>query len=471
MESKDADKRAKLVDRLMASPGYVRHQANEFDTLLATPGGGGKRNPGGSMRDYLLRIIQANRPWDQVFRDLILADEKEPIQKGASQFLRVRLRDMDRLTTDVSILFFGVNISCAQCHDHPLVPAWKQDHYFGLKSFFSRSFETGGHVGEREYAEVKFMTTKRVNKQAQLMFLTGKVVEDPFDKLSPEEKKKVLQNSKPARGGKRGAKGGPPPPAPPKFSARAALADLALQPEQRSFFARSIVNRLWHRLYGFGLVHPIDQMHSENSPSHPQLLDWLARDFVDHKYDTKRLIRGLVMSKAYSRSSRWEGGRFPQPKSFAVARLRALTPLQMTASMRIAMADLESLKPTAKPEELEKRIEGLENQGRGFASFIEQPRDDFQIGVGEALLFSNSDRIQQEFLGDGGDRLLGRLKTIKEPEARVELAVRSVLSRPATAEEKKVLTAYLKAREDRLSEANKQMVWALLTCSEFRFNY
>ena len=99
------------------------------------------------------------------------------------------------------------------------------------------------------------------------------------------------------------------PPPPPKFSAGPSWSRWRSQPGDREFFARAIVNRIWHRLFGRGLVMPLDQMHSANPPSHPELLAWLARDTIDHGYDLRRLIRGLVLSRAYARGSRWEGER------------------------------------------------------------------------------------------------------------------------------------------------------------------
>ena len=114
---------------------------------------------------------------------------------------------------------------------------------------------------------------------------------------------------------------------------------MSLQPDQREFFARALVNRTWYRLFGYGLVMPLDQMHSENPPSHPELLAWLARDTAEHGYDLRRLIRGLVLSKAYARSSRWESEEdAPQARLFAVARLRPLTPMQLALSLRVAAA-------------------------------------------------------------------------------------------------------------------------------------
>src|SRR6185436_5485609 len=118
-----ANKKEQLVDRLMASPAFVRQQVSELEWMLMD----GK---GGAFRDYLARAVQENRAWDQIFREVIAADATNAALKGSEQFLKSRIKDADRLANDVSVRFFGVNISCAQCHDHPLVPTWKQDHYF-----------------------------------------------------------------------------------------------------------------------------------------------------------------------------------------------------------------------------------------------------------------------------------------------------------------------------------------------------
>lgn len=75
------------------------------------------------------------------------------------------------------------------------------------------------------------------------------------------------------------------------------------------------MNQVWYRMFGHGLVMPLDQMHSENPPSHPELLAWLARDFSSHGYDIPRLIKGMVSSRVYGLSSRHEGGATPRPTS------------------------------------------------------------------------------------------------------------------------------------------------------------
>lgn len=462
--STDPNKHARLVDRLMASPAFVRHQATELDTMLMA---GSK----GSLREYLLQAAGENRPWDRIFRELLLPDQTDKAQKVAAGYLRQGLRDMDRLTADVSSTFFGVNISCAQCHDHPLVRDWKQDHFYGMKSFLNRTFINGNgngnesFLGERGYGTIRFKTTDDVEKQARLMFLTGRRVEESDAKEpSKDEQKKEKE------GLERSKKEKVPPPS-PKFSARAKLVELALAPGEREFFSRAIVNRIWYRLFGQGLVMPLDQMHSANPPSHPELLAWLARDVADHAYDLRRLIRGLVMSEAYSRSSRWDGTDQPRPSLFAVALVRPLTAMQLSTSLRLATVDPASLPLDFKSDQFEKRIQSLEESGRPLASSFATSGGDSQIGVAEALFFSNGKRISGELLGEGADRLVSRLEKTARPADVVDLAVRNVLSRPPDDVELRNLGAFLEGRTDRPDDARRQLVWVLLTDAEFRFNH
>jgi hypothetical protein len=459
VRSSDPEKRVKLVERLMNSPAFARHQAREFDAMLME----GTR---GSLAEYLTVALKENRTWDRIFRDVMLPDQKDPLGKKAGEFLRQRVRDVDQMTNAVSVIFFGVNVTCAKCHDHPLVSDWKQAHFFGMKSFLNRTFDNGGFLAERGYGEVKFQTTKGVTRTARLMFLTGKVVETPtLRSVSRDEEKKAKARFEQFRKRKE------PPPA-PEFSARAALVKLALQPEQRGFFSRSIVNRVWGRFLGRGLVHPLDQMHSANPASHPELLDWLARDMVGHGYDLRRLIRGVVLSDTYARSSRWEGDDRPAARTFGVAQVRPLTPMQLAVSLRLATTDPGQFPAGQKPDEFARRIEQLENSARGFSNEIARPTyDDFLISVDEALLFSNAERIRQEFLADGKDRLLGQLAKVKNHREGIDLLYRNVLSRPPEAEEVRLLDEYLAKRKDRPVEGYRQVLWTLLTTSEFRFNH
>jgi hypothetical protein len=462
--STDPGKTVRLVDRLLASPGYVRHQTAELDAMLMA----GDR---GSLRDYLVKAVGENRSWDRIFRELMVPDQSDPAGKVAAEFLKARVKDTDRLTADVSSTFFGVNISCAQCHDHPLVEDWKQDHFYGMKAFFDRTLLNGNAKGaflaERGFGTSRFKTTEGVERPARMMFLTGRKASEPEagrdgSKDEQKQEKERLQKAQ---------KDKVPPPS-PHFSARAKLVEMALAPEDREFFARAIVNRIWSRLFGRGLVTPLDQMHSANPPSHPELLAWLARDTAAHGYDLRRLIRGLVLSRAYSRDSRWTGSESsPRPSLFAVAVVRPLTPMQLACSLRLATADPATLAGDLKPAEVDRRIESLAEAARSMASSLGSSSGDGQIGVAEALLFSNSKRIEQELLADGDGRLVARLMKLSAPDEQIDVAVRNIFCRPPDDEEKRLLREYIERRTDRPEEACRQLVWALLTSPEFRFNH
>jgi len=451
--SKDRQKRRKLVERLMNSPEYAEHQAIVFDTFM-TGGDNG-------IRGYLEKAFRQNRSWDRIFRDVLLGDPKDPLVREAANFLRDKVRDTDQLTNDVSIVFFGVNVSCAKCHDHPLVDDWKQDHFFGMKSFFNRTFAAGKFIGERSYGEVNFKTTDGKTRNANLMFLTGTVIKEPEKKpLSSKERKKLEQQIK------RLIKQKKQPPE-PEFSRREQLVKTALKPGENRFFARSIVNRVWHQYMGYGLVMPLDQMHSSNPPSHPQLMEWLARDLIAHNYDLRRLVKGIVLSRTYSRSSRWTGKDRPSRYLFAVAEVKPLTPHQLARSLSLAAADPESFaEENLKPEDRQERITKSANASN--AGEFEQPGENFQVSADEALFFSNSEKVQKSYLNGG---LVNRLEKIDDPAEAAKTAVWSVLSRPPTDEEIKALTAYLAARKDRPKAARRQIVWSLMTSSEFRFNH
>ena len=459
VKSADADKRAKLVDRLIASPGFVRHQAALFEVMLNPEGRGGS-----GLREYLTAALKENKPWDKMFAEILLPDEGDAKLKGAAAFIRGRISDADKLTSDVSVVFFGVNVSCAQCHNHPHVKDWTQDHFYGMKAFLSRSFDNGGFLAERGYGVIKYKPTRGPERTAKMMFLTGATVEDADAKEpGPEEMKKERDALEKARTAKTA------PPA-PKFSARAKLVEIALKGENAEFFSRSIVNRIWHRFFGTGLVSPLDQMHAENAPSHPELLARLSQDTATNKYDLRRLVRGIVMSKAYSRSSRYESENRPSAKLFALAKLKPMTPLQLATALKIAATDPATFNGL-KPDEFEKRMEQIESSARGFASQIAQPTDNFQIGVSEALLFSNGDRVLKDFLTDGGGSALGRVKTITDPKEAVGFLVKTAYGRPATEQETEALVAYVEKRKGREADAYKQILWALVTASEFRFSY
>jgi Protein of unknown function (DUF1549)/Protein of unknown function (DUF1553) len=459
LHDNDPQKAIKAVDRLLASGGFVRHQGQEFATMLQVEDG--RRPTRNALQDYLEAAFADHRGWDRIFREILLPDDNDPKQRGAGEFLKARVKETDRLTIDVSTLFLGVNVSCAQCHDHPHVPAWTQDHFYGLKSFFARTVDVGGLVVEKDFGSVKYVPNKKKEKLAPVMFLTGKVVDVPgIKEPSKDEKKHEQDRLESAKKNKKA-------PAPPHFSLRAKFVETALQPGENVFFSRAIVNRLFYRFMGQGMVMPLDQMHVENPPSHPALLQWLSRDLVAHQYDLRRLMRGIVLSNAYARTSVWAGETPPEANLFAVAQIRPLAPMQLALSLEVATS---TQKPLADLKTQDNRLLDLSKNAARWAPLFPPLRPGFQVGVGEALLFANNGQLLKELLS-GPFSLVTSMRAEPDLARRAEMAIETTLSRPATASEIHAAVEYLQRREDRPEEGCQQVVWALLTSAEFRFNH
>jgi hypothetical protein len=324
-----------------------------------------------------------------------------------------------------------------------------------MKSFFSRTFENG----EREYGQVSFKPKRGDTKRAALMFISGEVMNEP-DAAEPDEdakkaEKKLLEEYKKKK---------EPLPA-PKFSRRAQLIEAALKQGESGFFARAVVNQVWARFFGQGLVMPVDQMHGQNKPSHPELLAWLARDLVRRDYDLRGLIRGLVLSDAYARDSRWDGPQRPDSTLYAVAIPRALTPRQLGTSLQMATTQSNAFTNRA---ELETTVERMEKDGN-WPNLFERPTFDFQVSVDEALMFSNGEKVEKELLNE--ERLLRDLLKISDSEKMIRAAYQQVLFRAPRPDEMAALRKYVEERSDRPADAVRQVVWAMITSTEFRFNY
>ncbi len=464
-ELPESERREAIVEHLMSLADFDFHLRNSLDELLLS-----NRPHDGEFREYLLWAVRSGRSWDQIFRDLLLARPAEGPERGAAQFVRSRVRNLDDLTNDTAMLLFGVNIACAKCHDHPLVDQWQQDHYFGMQAFFSRTFATRKNVlTERPFGEVKFKNTAGEEKVAAFTFLSGVSVEDQTIDFADDERKRLEEQ---LRKLERDEKAGYV--LFPDFSPRRELVDVALRDEEYRYFAKNIVNRTWERLMGLGLVDPPDQMHDGNLPSHPELLEWLAEHLVANRYDLRGLIRGIVMSDAYSRSSRLvTEERPPSPTTFARALTRPLTPRQLATSLLVvARGPAEFPAAERQPDIGWARFRNdLENQAGGWVREFERPTENFQVSVDEALFFSNSDRVQNDLLRDSGGSLVGRLLAIDDDRELLRQLWIRVLGREPLDDEVSTGLAWLSRDATERSDAIRSLAWAVITGPEARFNH
>lgn len=284
------DKRTLLVDRLLASPQFIRHMTTTFDVML-TERRRGKDIKQEDWLKYLFDSFAQNKPWDRLAREILAADGTEEKIRTAAKFYLDREGEPNLLTRDVGRMFFGMDLACCQCHDHPLVDTYAQSDFYGLYAFLSRGTlftdkQKTVFYAEKAEGDVKFTSVFTKQQDETRPCLPGDFeIEEPVFARGQEYNVAPADGVRPV----------------PKFSRRAILAESATSGSNRQF-NRNIANRLWAMMMGRGLVEPLDMHHLDNPPSHPELLDLLAGEIVRMKFDMRAFLRELALSRAYQRS-------------------------------------------------------------------------------------------------------------------------------------------------------------------------
>jgi hypothetical protein len=246
----------------------------------------------------------------------------------------------------------------------------------------------------------------------------------------------------------------------PVFSRREALADAVTR--DNPLLARATVNRVWALLLGRGLVHPVDLMDSKHPPSHPDLLDWLASDFEKHQFDIRRLVRSIVLSRAYQLDSRPASKTAPPDDAFARALEKPLSAEQLLRSLLLA---------TGNPVGKDGKVAGLDEADLRRA-FVRQFPDlfapEYNATLQQAMFLSNSPLLDA-LLAPRDGNLAARLNALPDDRRRVIAAFQSVQGRSPEADELKAALAYLAAHPG--EGGRKQLLWALLTSTEFMVNH
>lgn len=447
-----------LIEALLQSPEYARHMREVFDVvLLGRPKGRGET----ARRDHgwiawLEDSFRTNRPWNDMVREIILARATDAPARGASEFLYERKNNYQGMAEAVAPVAFGMQIGCAQCHNHPLSWEIEQRHYWGLVAAFNRSknvdLPSGIALSESAIGGfVQFSNLKKESQPAELAFLNGKTVPEKRPAEGEKEKDDAeLYLIPPVKEGEKGQA-----PATPKFSRREALADAVTHENPR--LARAFVNRMWQILIGRGIVNPVDQMDSRHRPSHPLLLEWLATDFERHNYDIQRLVRAIVQSRVYQLGPKSPGQTAPPANSFASALDKPLSAEQLASSILVATGNFPGT--DEKHEELRHAI------SQKFPDFMPVV---YNPSLEQALFWSNSPVID-ELLKPHENNTAARMLAEKSAEARVKMAFQAVLGREPQESEMAELKEIAFSSG---SEAGvKNLLWALLSSAEFQLNH
>jgi hypothetical protein len=331
LDSKDPQKRRKLIDELLDSPAYGQHFATIWRNLIVPRNDGTtKGQPRDVFSGWLAEQFNDDRGWDAIVRDMLLAEG--PIKDmPQSTFLMANAENFrpqaNVVAGSVARLFWGINLRCAECHNHPFAD-WKQSDFWGTAAFFGKlqftGFKGGGSPILTESAAVAVsLKSKKGQPGGPVARGSGIVIPVEAGKSAGRlVKARFLRGEEPALDEKE--------PFRPRFAAWTTGAD-------NPWFARAAVNRMWAHFFGRGLVHPLDALDTA-APSHPELMNRLTQEFVSSGFDLKHLARDIVSSKAYQRSSDPVAGNESDTTAFSHMAVKVLSPEVVYDSLTVLFA-------------------------------------------------------------------------------------------------------------------------------------
>ncbi len=460
-----ADKREKLIDRLLMSVEFPRRMTEQMHVMLME-----RRGEHPEWLTYLRSSFEQNKPWDVMAREMISPDPKSEQTRAAAFFLSKRLEnygqnpvDYPILTRDVGRLLLGMDLQCAQCHDHLFIKDYKQADFQGMYVVFL-------NASLRSDAKFPAVTEKLLTKKIEFQSVFNTDKKEVGPRVPGRTEIAIPTFAK-------GEEFAEPPdpkektPGRLKFSPLEHLAN-QITAADNAAFAHNIANRVWFQLMGRGLVHPLDLHHSENPPSHPELLDLLARELVEHKFDLKWLLRELALTRTYQRSSVLPVTvTDPSPTRYIVALEKPLSAEQLFQSVMYATGQIDGVVPAEKPQSIETRFDPIKQKFlKAFANPPMEPEGEFAPSL-RAALFLMNDADLLKLLDSQPGNLISRLQSLDTPEQIAAELYVSVLTRPPTPDEVAELTNQLQRAGNQKQSVLKQLAWALLASTEFCVNH
>lgn len=452
LEDKDPNKRAKLVDRLLDSAGYVAHftnvwraqmvpQANNnFQLQFLVP----------QFENWLKKQLRDNTGYDAMVREILtqpvvggggrgFGQPQNPGAVSPIAFFQANEQKAENLAASTSRLFLGVKLECAQCHDHPFQADLKRKKFWEYAAFFSgiRTQGMGGAFGpvqdDPKLREIKIPNT---DKTVQAKFLDGN---------DPQWEEGV--------------------------GARKTLATW-MTAKDNPYFAKATVNKLWAHFLGLGLIEPLDEPGPDNPPSHPELLDALAKGFVANDFDLKFVIRAITLSKTYQLTSTASDDSQDEVRLFARAHIKGLTPEQLFDSLALATGYREQANPNQRF--------GFFGPNNARGEFLQKfanhqdKKTEVQTSILQALSLMNGKFIADATSLERSETLAAIIEFPSFTSAdRIEKLYLATVSRKPRPQELERLVKYVDkgGAVNNPKAALADVFWALLNSSEFILNH
>jgi hypothetical protein len=449
----DPNKRAALIDRLLTRGEFADFWALKWADLLRIEERQLDQNGMKVFHGWIRESIAANKPLDQFARELVAA-RGSTYQNPPANWYRAN-RDPVQRAENTARVFLGTQLNCAQCHNHPF-EKWTQDDYYSWAAVFAR-------------VEYEISENKRKDTNDQKEFKGDQIV-----KIGEKGSVTNARTGQPAKPMLLGA--GPPEVTPDHDELMAAADWLSRSP----LFARMQANRVWFQLFGRGLVDPVDDFRASNPPSHPAVLDALARDFADHGFDLRHLIRTIMQSRTYQLAAEPNATNADDESFFSRVLVRRLGAEQIVDSaskalgVPLAIPDYpEATRLTQVPEgrkhyhpiktDLDRYTQTFGKPPRLVASDCERSNE-----VAMPQVFTLMSGSVFENMLTAPDNLLAKLPP--EDAAAVDRLYWSMVSRgPSGLEQEKALS-HVSSGPDRRKQL-EDVAWALLNSKEFLFRH
>ncbi len=451
-------RRDKLIERLLASDDFVDYWTYRWCDMLLINGTRLRPIAVKSYYQWIRQCVQENKPWDGIVREVLTASGLSN-ENGATNFYALH-QSPEEMTENACQAFLGLSIGCAKCHNHPL-EKWSNDQYYSMANMFARVRAKGWGGDGRNGDGIRTL-----------------YVATSGDLIQPN-------------------RGKPQPPAPLDAPAldindpsdrRTVLAQWMTDPAN-PYFARSISNRIWANYFGRGLVEPVDDLRLSNPASNEPLLAAAAQHVIDAEFDLKPLMRSILQSETYQRSSvplkenvdeqkYWS--RYYPRRLMAEVLLDAIDQTLETATRfdQVAFPGADKQKTDFYPlgtkaiELYDASVESyfLNVFGRNprvITCECERNADQSMI---QALHLSNGDTLNPK-LQELGNRVQRQLAIGESPDEIIASLFQIALSREPTPEERERLMKIVEEYGDDVETALQDVAWSVLTSTEFTFNH
>lgn len=440
LASTEKDKRAKLIEELLADSRFGHYIAETWANLMIPRESNNRALNARPLESWLAENINKNKPLDKIVYELITATGD--IEKNPAAIYFVANPAVDKITDNSTRMFLGVQLQCAQCHNHPFTD-WKQTEYWAMAAFYMKTKVQGSAKGAAKGGatpSVSETAAVKAGKKGGGLPESAKIVPAKF--LQGEQPKITTTEMRPT------------------------LAKWMTSPDNK-FFTRAMVNRFWYQAFGRGLVNPVDDMHDDNAATHPELLATLTEQMKLNGFDIKYLMRAICNSEAYQRSSvSKEDAATVDLDLYSRREMRVLTPEQMFDSLT---AVLGAAAKTDQPKDKMAKKGGAVTPRDNFVAFfrVEDSNPlEYDRGIPQALRLMNS-----PFTNRAEPIAAEITKGAKTPAEAIERIFLVAYARRPNADETQRYVKYATRPGATPRAAYGDILWVLLNSSEFTLNH